>query len=176
MTTNQPKYRSRHGARRTGIAAPSNVIHAGERFIAPRPITTTAAPARVLRPNFKANDWTMERPLHTYLPFFDSLPFIKMKAGSRRTRATSFWTDAPTGNGRADFKRGRAYAALTIAAMTADGRTSCYLERIIEAIVIDAAFRKTKGGKYSRALPPAVEGFIHELTRQIYAKTTDNQL
>jgi hypothetical protein len=175
MTADQPKHRSRHGARRTRVEAPSNVIHAGERFIAPRPITITAAPASVLRPDFEATYWTTEKPLRTFSPSFDRLPFVKMK-GSGRTRAASFWTDAPTENGRADFKRGRTYAALTIAAMTADGRTLCYLERIIEAIVIDAACRKTKGGKYSRALPPAVEGFIHELSRQFCAKITDNQL
>ena len=52
----------------------------------------------------------------------------------------------PTGNGRDDFKRGKEYAALTIEVMTADG-CAWYLEKIIEAIVADAVWRKAKGGR-----------------------------
>jgi hypothetical protein len=63
------------------------------------------------------------------------------------------------------------YAALTMAAITADG-CAWYLERILDGIVRDVASRKAKGGKYSRTLPPAVIGFIHELSRQYCARRT----
>ena len=93
----------------------------------------------------------------------------------QRARHGSYWNDTPTGKGRDDFKRGRDYAALTMAAIGAESCASWDLERIIEAIVIDAASRKAKGGKYSRTLPPAVYGFIHELSRQFCAKVTGSQ-
>jgi hypothetical protein len=32
---------------------------------------------------------------------------------------------------------------------------------------MDAASRRAKGGKYSRTLPSAIDGFIHELSRQL---------
>jgi hypothetical protein len=150
-----------------------NVIQASERFITPRPTTPTKTTASVIRADFGPKPEIHRNKLPASLK---SLPFVEMKVGRRRASAAGFWTDAPTGNGRDDFKRGQRYAALTIAAMTADGCVSWYLEKIIEGIVSDAASRKAKGGKYSRALPPAVVGFIHELSRQYCAGITGNQL
>jgi hypothetical protein len=156
-----PKYQTRH---RTGEVPFSNVIQVGERFLTHRP-TTTKVSASIIRPDFEAGYWTPEKLHHTFAPSLKQLPFV-MVTGGRRT----YWNDAPTGNGRDDFKRGKKYAALAIKAMTADG-CPWYLEKIIKAIVIDSMSRKAKGGKHSRALPPSVDGFIHELSRQLCANT-----
>ena len=176
MTTKQPKARVRRGAIRTAKAPmlpTSNVVEAAERFMAHRP-TTTAVTASVVRPDFKAGYLTPEKLSRTLGPSVMRLPFITMKGGSPRAGATGYWNDVPTGNGRDDFKRGKEYAALTIEVMTADG-CAWYLEKIIEAIVADAVSRKAKGGKHSRTLPPAVDGFIHELSRQFCATITGIQ-
>ncbi len=151
----------------------SNVVEAAKRFMAHRR-TTTVVSASVIRPDFKAGYWTPEKLRRTIGPSLMRLPFIMMKGGSRRAGARSYWNDVPTGNGRDDFKRGKEYAALTIEAMTADG-CAWYLEKIIEGIVADAVSRKAKGGKHSRTLPPAVDGFIHELSRQFCATITGIQ-
>ena len=168
MTTNQPKQPSRHPAMRTAeLTSQSKVIDAGARFIAPRAITPNVVTASIIRPDFTGSHW---KPRRTFGPSLKTLPFVKMKGHGQRARPTTFWNDAPTGKGRDDFKRGRRYATLAIAAIAADGCASWDLERIIEAIVVDAASRKVKGGKYSRTLPPAVDGFIHELSRQFCAR------
>ncbi len=159
MATKQPK----------PVSAP-NIIQAGERFTAHRP-TTTVVTAGVIRPDFGAAYWTPEKLRRMFGLSVKRLPFVTMKGA----RAASYWNDAPTGNGRDDFKRGKKYAALTIEAMTADGCASWYLEKIIQAIVADAVSRKVKGGKHSRTLPPAVDGFIHELSRQFCATITSIQ-
>jgi hypothetical protein len=153
------------------------IIHAGERFITPRATTTTAVTASVIRPDFNAAHRNPENPCSTFAPSIKTLPFVKMKGGGRRARAASYWKDVPTGDGRDDFKRGRKYAALTIAAIIANGCASWDLEKIIKAVVIDAASRKAKGGKYSPCvLPPAVEGFIHELSHQLCVRITGSKL
>lgn len=145
----------------------SNVIHARERFIMRRPSTMTSTPGLIIRPEFGRN--TQSYP--TKLPVsLKKLPFVKIKHESRRPSAACFWSDAPTANGREDFKRGQTYAALTMAAITADGYAAWYLERILDGIVRDVASRKAKRGRYSRTLPPAVIGFIHELSRQYCAR------
>lgn len=176
MTTKQPKARARRGAIQTAKAPmlpTSNVVEAVERFMAHRP-TATAVTASVIKPDFKAGYWTPEKLRRTLGPSVMRLPFITMKGGHPRAGATAYWNDVPTKNGRDDFKRGKEYAALTIEAMTADG-CAWYLEKIIEAIVADAVSRKAKGGKHSRTLPPAVDGFIHELSRQFCEKITGIQ-
>jgi hypothetical protein len=172
MTTNRPKYPSRRAAMRA--EKHTKVIYAGARFITPRATTTTLVSASIVRPDFKAAYGKPEQPHRTFAPSLKTLPFVKLKGGGRRTRA-GYWKDAPTGNGRDDFKRGQKYAALTIVAIAADRCASWDLEGIIEAIVIDAASRKVKGGTYSRTLPPAVDGFIHELSRQFCASITGNE-
>lgn len=173
MITHQPKFPSRDGGMRSrGSSAHSKVIHAGERFSAARATTTTALNADVIRPDFKASYWTPEKSCCTFASSLETLPFVKMKGGDRCVRPASYWKDAPTGNGRKDFKRGQKYAALTIAAIAAHDCAAWDLARIIEAMVVDAASRKVKGGKYSRTLPPAIDGFIHELTRQFCTSLT----
>jgi hypothetical protein len=145
-----------------------NVIRVGERFMAHRPITT-AVTATVIRPDFKAADWRSEKIRRTLGPSVKRLPFVTIKRGSPCADAASYWNDVPTGDGREDFRRGKKYAALAIEAVTADGCASWYLEKIIQAIVVDAVSRKARGGKHSRTLPPAVDGFIHELSCQLCA-------
>jgi hypothetical protein len=148
-----------------------NVIRVGERFMAHRP-TTTAMTATVIRPDFKAAPWRPETTRRTVAPSVRRLPFVTINCDSPCASATNYWNDVPTGNGRDDFRRGKQYAALTIKAMTVDGCASWYLEKIIHAIVVDAVARRAKGGKHSRTLPPTVDGFIHELSRQFCARIT----
>lgn len=149
----------------------ANVIRVGERFIAHRP-TTTAVTATIIRPNFKAASWQPETTRRTVAPSVKRLPFVTINCDNPCAGGTNYWNDVPTGNGRDDFKRGKRYATLTIKAMTADGCASWYLEKIIHAIVGDAVARRAKGGKHSRTLPPAVDGFIHELSRQFCVRIT----
>ena len=150
----------------------SNVIQVGERFMANRP-TTTAMTATIIRPDFKAACWRPETsPPHGRAVRQASAVRYDELQSSPRAGATNYWNDVPTGNGRNDFRRGKQYAALTIKAMIADGCASWYLEKIIHAIVVDAVARRAKGGKHSRTLPPAVDGFIHELSGQFCARIT----
>jgi hypothetical protein len=180
MTKNQSEHSSQHDTMRTTeLTSHAKVIDARERFIAPRPSTTSPSEAtgNVISADFKDAYWKPgycepEKLHRAFVPFLKTLPFINMEAGGG---PASYWNDTPTGKGRDDFKRGRDYAALTMAAIGAESCASWDLERIIEAIVIDAASRKAKGGKYSRNLPPAVYGFIHELSRQFCAKVTGSQ-
>ena len=169
MITSLPKQPSR-AMRRAASISQSKVIDARARFIRRRATTPSLGSASLIRPDFRSCHWKPEKPRRRFGPSLKSLPFVKMKGHGQRARPTTFWNDAPTGKGRDDFKRGRRYATLAIAAIAADGCASWDLERIIEAIVVDAASRKVKGGKYSRTLPPAVDGFIHELSRQFCAR------
>lgn len=148
-----------------------NVIRVGERFMANRP-TKTGMTASIIRPDFKAASCRPETSRRMVAPSVRHLPFVTLKSKRPRAGATNYWNDVPTGNGRNDFRRGKQYAALTIKAMIADGCASWYLEKIIHAIVVDAVARKAKGGKHSRTLPPAVDGFIHELSGQLCARIT----
>jgi hypothetical protein len=142
-----------------------NVIEAAERFMAHRP-AGTAVTASVVRADFKAFYGTSGNLRRTLGPSIMRLPFVTMNGKGPSAGAKSYWNDVPTGNGRNDFKRGKKYAALALEAMSADG-CAWYLEKIIEAIVLDAVSRRAKGGKYSRNLPPAADGFIHELSRRL---------
>jgi hypothetical protein len=130
--------------------------------------TKTGAAASIIRPDFRAAHRTPQKIRRKLGPSVKRLPFVTLAGGSPRSRVKSYWNDVPTANGRDDFKRGKKYAALAIEAMTADG-CAWYLERIMEAIVADARSRKARGGKHSRTLPPAVDGFIHELSRRFCA-------
>ena len=149
----------------------TNVIQAGERFMAYRP-TTTVVTANVIRPDFEAAYWAPDKLRRRLGPSLKRLPFVTIKGGGPSASVANYWNDAPTKNGRDDYKRGKKYAVLTIKAMTADGCASWYLEKIIQAIVADAVSRKAKGGKHSRTLPPAANGFIHELSRLFCATIT----
>jgi hypothetical protein len=170
MTQRLPKSRTRHGAVRaedTSVWRASNIIEAAERFMAHRP-TKTGGSASIIRPDFRPARPTPRALRRKLGPSLKRLPFVTIKQGGPRAGVKRYWNDVPTGNGRDDFKRGKKYAALTIDAMTEDGCT-WYLERILEAIVADAVSRRAKGGKHSRTLPPAVDGFIHELSRRFGA-------
>ena len=167
MTANRPKVPPSEE-----VTTHSNVVHAEERFLAPRPAVSMVGIARVTKLHFGLGYRTAEpEPQRGIVPFLQNLPFVKIKGSGRRARVASYWIDTPTGNGRADFRRGRGFAARVIVAMNADPESACYLERIIEAIVIDAASRRGRGGKYSRTLPPASQGFIYELSRQLACPT-----
>jgi hypothetical protein len=166
MTTSVPKQPTR-AMRRAASILQSKVIDARARFIRPRATTPSIGSANLIRPDFSSCHWKPEKPRHTLGPSLKSLPFVEMKGSGQRASPASFWKDIPTGKGRDDFKRGRRYAALAIAAIAADGCASWELAKIIKAIVVDAASRRAKGGKYSRTLPPAIDGFIHELSRQL---------
>ena len=176
MAPRQPKCWTRPGAFRTAEkpAGPAaNVIEAAARFTAPRPRTNVVT-ASVIKADFRAVCRKPEKTRRMGGRSLTRLPFVSTKGGSPRAGVKRYWKDVPTGNGREDFKRGKKYAALTIEAMTADG-CAWYLERIIEAIVLDAVARKAKGGRHSRTLPPAVDGFIHELSRRLGATITGIQ-
>jgi hypothetical protein len=169
LTANRPKRRTHRDTSQSGeVTTHPNVVLAAERFLAPRTALLNVGPAQVVRPNFSARYRTPDaEPQRAFSPFFQNLQFVGIKGSGRHARVTSYWTDAPTEDGRADFKRGREHATRVIVAMNADADGACYLERIIEAIVIDAASRRAKGGKYSRKLPPAIQGFFYELSRQL---------
>jgi hypothetical protein len=151
----------------------ANVIEAAARFTAPRPKKNVVT-ASVIKADFRAADRRPKQPRRVVGPTLARLPFVTPKVGRSRAGAKRYWNDEPTGNGREDFKRGKKHAALAIEAMTTDG-CAWYLEKIIEAIVIDAVSRKSKGGRHSRTLPPAVDGFIHELSRRLCATITGVQ-
>ncbi len=169
LTVNRPK--TRRGTSQRGGLSHSNVVHAGERFLAPRPAVPMVGAARVIKPDFRSCYPAPEaEPRRAFLPFFRNLPFVRIKRSGGRASVASYWTDVPTEDGRADFKRGKGYAALVIVAMNADAGGACFLERIIEGIVIDVASRRAKGGKHSRTLPPAVQGFFYELSRQLSSR------
>jgi hypothetical protein len=151
----------------------SKVIYAGTKFTTRRATSTTLGSASIVKVDFKALSSRPEQACRTFSPL-EALPFVKLTGGGRRARA-GYRRDVPTGNGREDFKRGQEYAALTIEAIAAERCAPWDLERIIEAIVIDAASRKAKGGAYSRTLPPSVDGFVHELSRQLCLRITGSE-
>ena len=166
MSTYQPRRGALQAERQ------SKVIYAGTKFTTRRATSTTLGSASIVKVDFKALSSRPEQACRTFSPL-EALPFVKLKGGGRPTRA-GYWRDVPTGNGREDFKRGQEYAALTIEAIAAEKCAPWDLERIIEAIVIDAA-RRAKGGAYSRTLPPSVDGFVYELSRQLCLRITGSE-
>src|SRR5947209_9777560 len=117
LTANRPK--TPCGTSQGGeVATHPNVVHAEERFLAPRAAVPIAGTARVIKPDFGACYWTPNpEPQRAIAPFFQNLPFVKIKGSGRHARVASYWADGPTGDGRADFKRGREYAARAFVAM-----------------------------------------------------------
>jgi hypothetical protein len=115
-----------------------------------------------------APKWTIAKLRQVYAPAFKSLPFIQRKnETSIFEKPITFWNDAPGFDHKTDFKRGRLFAEMTIEAIAADNCGSGPLEATFAAIIKDAVARKAKGGKHTRTLPPAVDGFLWELSKFI---------
>jgi hypothetical protein len=148
------------------------VINATDRFVGRRPGARQAeagSSAVVIKPDFDSGCWTAERMRRACAPSVKLLPFVQLRSdGNPYAPAVSNWNVTSSENPREDFKRGKAYAAMTIQALKADDCSSRELERIFEAIVADAVARRRKGGKGSRRiLSPVADGFIHQLSRAI---------
>jgi hypothetical protein len=107
--------------------------------------------------------WTPDELRAMFVPSVKALPFVSAEWHNEYW-PESMWVDVPTDDWRADRERGKHFAKLTIAALIADrpnhGRA---LEIIFEAIVNDAIRRRAKGGKGSRTMLGAVDGYLGEL-------------
>jgi hypothetical protein len=116
----------------------------------------------------KAHNWTLAELRRHFAPAFKSLPFVQRKdEATVLGRPITFWNDTPGFDHKADCRRGRLYAEMMIDAIAADKCGSRPLEETFEAIIKDAVARKAKGGKHARTLPPAVDGFLWELSKFI---------
>jgi hypothetical protein len=132
------------------------VIHAAKRFAHKRP----------LPPNPQRTEMTAESRAH-FAPSVKSLPFVSDRWGNE-CWPESMWADVPTNDYHADCERGKLFANLTISALIADKPAHhCSLELIFKAIVEDAVRRKAKGGKGSRTMPAAVQGYLETLAKFI---------
>jgi hypothetical protein len=118
-----------------------------------------------------ARQWTIADIRRAFHPTYNQLPFItKHDGASDCATPASFWNDVPSGNSHADFRRGKQFANQVINAIASDKCGSRPLERTFEAIIKDAVIRKSKGGKYSRTLTPAVDAFLWELAKAIQTR------
>ena len=103
----------------------------------------------------------------------EQLPFVGPEGppdGRSGVPTRNYWTDEPTGDSVADCQRGRRYAQMTIAMITERRSILCAIdfEHIIEGMIRQGIARREKGGRYSRAAtPPAMRGFLFELSRYI---------
>lgn len=111
---------------------------------------------------------------HFAAPAFKALPFVTLKEPEERTGGfgdgSSWWNDAPTDNCCADYRRGKAYAQMAVAAIAVDACHVRALELVFEHIYLDAIRRREKGGKYSRSMPNAAQGFLSEIAKVITVK------
>jgi hypothetical protein len=95
-------------------------------------------------------------------PAAKSLPFVKLRPNDQPLwQPESFWNVEPTGKREYDFKLGRKYARLAIAAMKADG-DSHLISLIIQDIVKDTVARMGKKGRGARNA--TVLGFLAEIS------------
>jgi hypothetical protein len=116
----------------------------------------------------EAPELTIAELRRIYAPAFKSLPFVQRKNGTTAVdKPITFWNDTPGFDHKTDCKRGRLYAQMVIEAIAADNCGSRPLERTFEAIIKDAVAREAKGGKHARTSPPAVDGFLWELSKFI---------
>jgi hypothetical protein len=119
--------------------------------------------------------YTEEDSRAIYCPEIKLLPFVILKEDENPCRpAECYWCDEPSGEGHVDYKRGRAYAQLTIKAIQRDRpryrpyAAPHYLQSIFEAMVNDALERRRRGGKGSRTtITSAMSGFLQELSDHI---------
>ena len=96
------------------------------------------------------------------LPATKALPFVKLRDNDQPLwQPESFWHVEPTGKRESDFKLGREYARLAIAAMKAD-RNSHLMARVIQDIIKDAVERL--GDKRQGRRSPAALGFLAEIS------------
>ena len=132
------------------------IIEAAERF-AKKPMPPSTDPDDLR--------WTPDELRAMFAPSVKRLPFVSTEWHNEYW-PESMWVDVPTDDHPADNKRGEHFAKLTIGALMADrainGRA---LQIIFEAIVNDAIRRRAKGGKGSRTLPSAVNGFLWGLAK-----------
>jgi hypothetical protein len=101
------------------------------------------------------------------LPATKALPFVKLRADDQPLwRPESFWNVEPTGKREDDFRLGRKYARLAIAAMKAD-QDDDLIALVIQDIIKDAVERcgKNRGSPSS----PAARGFLAEISELIAA-------
>jgi hypothetical protein len=119
--------------------------------------------------------YTEEDVRAIYCPEIKLLPFIVMKEGENPCKNPEcYWHDEPSGEGHVDYKRGQAYAQLTIKAIERDrpryrrSAAPIYLRYVFEAMVNDALERRRRGGKKSRTtITSAMSGFLEELSDHI---------
>ena len=136
----------------------------------PPPIITLAdhrPPARS-RPKY---EWTLEEVRSIFAPSVKVLPFVTRDPKKPLDgHPLTWWNDEPGIDHKLDRKRGVAYADMLIDTIAADRCGGLPIERIFESIIEDTVARKIKGGKHSRILPPAVDGFLWQLSRTIATK------
>jgi hypothetical protein len=115
-----------------------------------------------------APDKSITEELRRYtLPAIKALPFVKLRANDQPLwRPESFWYVEPTGERESDFRLGRKYARLAMAAMKAD-QDSRLLALVIQDIIKDAIERIGKKGRGRRS--PAALGFLAEISEVIAA-------
>jgi hypothetical protein len=112
--------------------------------------------------------WTAADIRRVYNPAYNQLPFVRpVLNGNILEKPASFWNDVPSGDDHADYKRGKQHAHDAINDLAEDECSGWPLERTFIAIIQEAVARKSKGGKHSRSLTPAVDGFLHNLSKLI---------
>jgi hypothetical protein len=129
-----------------------------------------ARPARFPRLAYSAPvpDRSIAAEIFRYTqPATKALPFVKLRANDQPLwRPESFWHVEPSGNRDRDFRLGRKYARLAIAAMKAD-RDSHLMALVIQDIIKDAVERNGRTGQGRRS--PAALGFLAEISEVIAA-------
>jgi hypothetical protein len=133
-----------------------------------RPKSSRPAPFLRLAYSAPAPDKSITEEIRRYtLPATKALPFVKLRANDQPLwRPESFWYVEPTGKREHDFRLGRKYARLAVAAMKAD-RDIHLIALIIQDIIKDAIERT--GGKRRGRRSPAALGFLAEISEVIAA-------
>ncbi len=117
-------------------------------------------------------EWTIAELRRMFAPSVKVLPFVTRNSKHPLDgQPLTWWNDTPGVDHKLDHKRGVTYANMLIEAVAADQCSPFPLEAIFKSIIEDTAARKIKGGKHSRTLPPAVDGFLWTLSKFIAAKT-----
>jgi hypothetical protein len=121
--------------------------------------------------------WKEAEIRRAFNPTYNLLPFVTRSPISRACDVPlSFWNDVPTRGRKSDHARGRDYARLALAAIAADDSSSRPLEQTFRAIIKQVAAQPRRGRKRTRALPPAVDGFLWEMSNIIRDAAAVSQL